>query len=57
MRNKYLTLILIVLAALFLGVCAVLLVNVFAPDPIEKGLSYIAAAIVTHGLLQILFRT
>ena len=30
--------------------------NVTAADPIERGLSYIAAAIVTHAVLQILFR-
>ena len=30
--------------------------NISATDPTERGLSYIAAAIVTHGVLQILFR-
>jgi hypothetical protein len=30
--------------------------NVTSTNPIERGLSYIAAAIVTHGVLQIFFR-
>lgn len=44
------------------GVCLILVGcagatgNMSAADPTERGLSYIAAAIVTHGVLQIIFR-
>jgi hypothetical protein len=30
--------------------------NIQSADPLERGLSYLAAAIVTHGVLQAMFR-
>uniref|UniRef100_A0A6M3XNV6 Lipoprotein n=1 Tax=viral metagenome TaxID=1070528 RepID=A0A6M3XNV6_9ZZZZ len=36
--------------------CAGSLGKITANDPLERGCSYIACAIVTHGILQILFR-
>lgn len=46
----------LIFICLFLSGCAGSLGNVTANNYIERGLSYIAAAIVTHGILQILFR-
>jgi hypothetical protein len=42
-------------ALCLLAGCAGAMGNVTASDPIERGLSYVAAAIVTHGILQALF--
>jgi len=42
-------------ALLLLAGCAGATGNVSANDPMERGLSYIAAAIVTHGILQAIF--
>lgn len=47
--------ILILLPLIVLAGCAGATGNVTAGDPVERGLSYIAAAIVTHGILS-LFR-
>jgi len=40
---------------LFTG-CAGATGNIESSDSIERGLSYIACAIMTHGVLQIIFR-
>lgn len=40
---------------IFLGGCDGALGNIRADDPVERGLSYIAAAIVTHAIIS-LFR-
>ena len=47
--------IIIGLGILMLAGCTGALGNVGATDPIERGLSYIAAAIVTHAIIS-LFR-
>lgn len=43
-------------AILLLTACAGATGNITSTDPIERGLSYIAAAIVTHGAIQAIFR-
>ena len=45
-----------VLACVWLSGCRGATGNVTAEDPMERGLSYIAAAIVTHAVLGILFK-
>lgn len=52
MRSK----IYLILIWLFLLGCNGFAGNIEAPNPLERGLSYVAAAIVTHGILQIFFR-
>lgn len=44
------------ISAVFLSGCAGALGEVNATNPVERGLSYVAVAIVTHGVLQIFFR-
>lgn len=51
MKLKMIGVLLFILAG-----CAGSTGNISATDPTERGLSYIAAAIVTHGLLQLLRR-
>jgi hypothetical protein len=44
------------IALAMLTVCAGAYGNPMAADPTERGLSYIAAAIVTHGLLVVFLK-
>ena len=44
----------IIIVPFLLVGCAGALGNVGATDPIERGLSYVAAAIVTHGILTLM---
>jgi hypothetical protein len=54
-RMKYLPLTLPLTLLLFSG-CAGSTGDINSPDPIIQGCSYIACAIVTHGILQIIVR-
>jgi len=45
----------LIFGCLLLSGCAGALGNVTATNHFERGLSYIAAAIVTHGVLQAIF--
>ena len=55
MKDKLNRLIVLITPFIIVG-CSGATGNVSADSPIERGLSYIAAAIVTHGVLQIFFR-
>lgn len=45
----------VLLATTFLGGCAGATGNMYATDPTERGLSYVAAAIVTAAVIRALF--
>jgi len=45
----------LVIAIVIFAGCTGALGDVTASDPVERGLSYIAAAIVTHGILLAIF--
>ena len=50
------TIIIILLIISLLSGCGACLGNAKAEEPIEKGCTYIACAIVTHGVLQVFWR-
>ena len=45
----------LIFGCLLLSGCAGALGDITSPNHIEKGLSYVACAIVTHGVLQAIF--
>lgn len=55
MSREKKVLILCIVALVIIAGCAGATGNIGATDPIERGLSYIAAAIVTNGVLRALF--
>ena len=56
MKKLYTIFIITLVLCLLIAGCAGSLGNIQAADPMERGLSYIACAIVTHGVLG-LFRS